>query len=155
MARLELDVETPVAPERVREALIDFSECRPEIWPGLERSLYEVYSVGETTAGIKEGSKLPGMTVWAREHYDWSDPRTVRWTVKESNFCTPGSHVAATLDPREGGGTRVHVEWERTGTTRAGRFAVRAMTLTKGRAIGRSMEKGFRQLEDGRRPGAG
>ena len=155
MARLELDIETPVAPERVREALIDFSERRPEIWPGLERSLYEVYSVGESTAEVKEGSKLPGMTVWANEHYDWSDPRTVRWTVKESNFCTPGSYVAATLHPREGGGTRVHVEWERTGTTRAGRFAVRLMTLTKGRPIGRSLEKGLRRLETGRAPGSG
>lgn len=49
----------------------------------------------------------------------------------------------------------MHVEWERTGTTRAGRFAVRVMTLAKGRPIGRSMEKGFKQLEAEPRPGAG
>jgi hypothetical protein len=125
----------------VREALLDFSERRPDIWPGLERSLYEVYAVGATTADVREGSKMPGMTVWAREHYDWSEGDTIRWTVAESNFCTPGSYVAATLHPREGGGTRVHVEWDRTGTTRAGRFAVRMVTLTKGRPVAGSIER--------------
>jgi hypothetical protein len=147
MPRVELDVETPLPPERVREALLDFSERRPEIWPGIEPSLYEVYSVGETTADVKEGSKLPGMTVWAREDYDWSDPRTVRWTVKESNFCVPGSYVAATLHPSEGGGTRVHVEWERTGTTRSGRFAIWMIQATKGRPIAASLRKAFQKLE--------
>ena len=147
MAKVELDVETSLPPERVRDALLDFSERRPEIWPGIEPSLYEVYSVGDTTADIKEGSKMPGMTVWAREHYDWSDPQTVRWTVSESNFCTPGSYVAATLHPLESGGTRVHIEWDRTGTTATGKFAVRMIRLTKGRPVAASMKKAFGKLE--------
>jgi hypothetical protein len=45
MARVELDVENSLPPQRVREALLDFSQRRPNIWPGLERGLYEVYSV--------------------------------------------------------------------------------------------------------------
>jgi hypothetical protein len=147
MGRVQVDVETSLPPDRVREALIDFSPRRPDIWPGIERSLYEVYSVGETTAFVKEGSKFPGMTVWAKERYDWSDPATVRWTVEESNFCTPGSYVAATLHPRDGGGTRVQIDWERTGTTRSGRFAVRLITLTKGRPVAASVKKAFSKLE--------
>ena len=50
MARLEFDVDTSLSPERVAGALLDFSPRRPEIWPGIEPSLYEVYSVGETSA---------------------------------------------------------------------------------------------------------
>ena len=147
MARLQVDVETPAAPERVREALLDFSERRPERWPGIDPGLYEVYSVGETTAEVKEGTKGPGMTVWARERYDWSDPDTIRWTVQESNFCTAGSYVAATLHPRPGGGTRVHVEWDRTGTTPAGRLAVAIIRLTRGRPVAASIRKGLQRLE--------
>lgn len=147
MARVELDVETSLPPERVRATLLDFSERRPEIWPGIEPSLYEVYSVGESTADVKEGSKFPGMTFWAREHYDWSAPDTVRWTVAESNFCTPGSYVAATIRPRQGGGTRVHVEWNRSGATPAGKLAVRLIALTKGRPVAASLRQAFKRLE--------
>ena len=40
-----MDVETAVEPARVRAALLDFSPRRPEIWPGITPSLYEVYEV--------------------------------------------------------------------------------------------------------------
>jgi hypothetical protein len=33
---------------------------------------------------------MPGMKIWAREHYDWSRRGIVSWRVVESNFCTPG-----------------------------------------------------------------
>ena len=147
MAKLEIDVETALPPERVKEALLDFSDRRPDIWPGLDRGLYEVYSVGDTAADIREGTKFPGTAVWAKEHYDWSEPDTIRWTVQESNFSTPGDYVAVTLHPREGGGTRVHIEWNRTGINFKGRLAVRLITLTKGKAIAASVQKAFRNLE--------
>lgn len=147
MARVELDVETSLSPEQVREALLDFSERRPDHWPSLERSLYEVYSVGETSADVREGSRMPGMTIWAKEHYDWSTPDTVRWTVTESNFCMPGSFVAATMYPREGGGTRVHIEWERTGTTMLGRVIIRMVALTGGRPVASSVRSALSRLE--------
>src|SRR4051812_10895707 len=116
MPHVELDIETLVPPEQVRSALLDFSPDRPKVWPGIEPSLYEVYWVGETTAEIREGNKVPGGVVWAREHYDWSDPETVTWTVVDSNFCTPGSVVAASIRPTPSGGSRVHVDWRRTPT---------------------------------------
>jgi hypothetical protein len=153
MPRVEVDVDTSLPPGRVREALLDFSDRRPDIWPGLERSLYEVYSVGETSADVKEGSKMPGMTVWAREHYDWSTPGTVRWTVTESNFCAPGSYVAATVTPRDGG-AQVHVEWERAGTTLMGRLVIRMIKLSKGRPVAASMRQAFEKLEQAGGAGA-
>ncbi len=152
MAALELEVETSLGTDEVRAALLDFSERRPDIWPDLEPSLYEVHSVGEASADVTEGSKMPGMTIWAREAYDWSSPDTIRWTVTESNFCTPGSYVAATLRPRDGGGTRMHVEWDRTGTTFKGKFIVRMVRLTKGKPIASSVGKAFRAMEQARAP---
>jgi hypothetical protein len=47
VARLELDIESSLPPQRVIDALIDFSDRRPDIWPGLAREFYEVYSVGD------------------------------------------------------------------------------------------------------------
>src|SRR5262245_16669535 len=105
MPSLDVSLETTLPPEKVREALLDFSDRRPDVWPSLSPYLYEVYSVGETSAEIKEGNKSPFGAFWARERYDWSDPATVRWTVVESNFCTPGSYVSATPRTREGGGS--------------------------------------------------
>jgi Polyketide cyclase / dehydrase and lipid transport len=150
--KTDMTVETSLPPETVRHALLDFSERRPEIWPGIARSLYEVYSVGETAADIKEGTRLPFGAVWANEHYDWSDPNTIRWTVQESNFCTPGSFVSATLHPREGGGTRVDIHWERSGTTLVGKLMCRMIALSKGKPVAASFEKAMRKLEAASQP---
>jgi hypothetical protein len=144
---VDTSVETSLPVEAVRAALLDFSERRPEIWPGLTPSLYEVYTVGDTTAEVKEGTKMPLGAVWARELYDWSDPETVRWTVQESNFCTPGSYVSATTRPRDGGGTRIAVHWERTGTSLIGKLACRVIVATKGKPVAASVEKALRKLE--------
>jgi hypothetical protein len=147
MPKVEMDVETTVAPERVKEALLDFSERRPELWSGIEPSLYKVFSVGETSAEIQEGSKMPGMRFWAREHYDWSRPGLITWTVKESNFCTVGSYVSARITPREDGGSRIHVTWEREPTSFAGRLAMKMIVASKGKPIAASFHKTMRRLE--------
>src|SRR5581483_1531872 len=148
MPQVDTVVETTVPPEEVRKALVDFSPQRPELWPGITRSLYEVYSVAETSAEVKEGTKLPLLgSFWARERYDWSDPETVQWTVVESNFCAPGSFVSATLRPREGGGTRVEIHWERTLTSIGGRIAGRMIVAAKGKPVAKSFERALRRLE--------
>ena len=146
MPTLDTQVETTLPPEKVREALLDFSERRPQIWPGITASLYEVYSVGETSAEIKEGTRLPFGVVWARERYDWSSPNTIRWTVVDSNFSTPGSFVSATLEPKDGG-TRVKIHWEREGTSLFHKLMMRMMVATKGKPIAQSFEKGLHKLE--------
>ena len=49
---LHADVESDVAPELVRRALLDFSERRPEIWPQLDAKTYKVHWVDETSAEV-------------------------------------------------------------------------------------------------------
>jgi polyketide cyclase/dehydrase/lipid transport protein len=154
MAEIEMDVETSLPPEQVLAALLDFSERRPEIWPGIDPSQYEVYSVGEKEADIREGSRFPGAVLWAKEHYDWSTPGVVTWTVRESNFCTPGSYVSATVTPKDQGGTHIHIVWDRTPTSFTGRLAFGLIKLTKGKPIVASVKKALDNLERAGGPGA-
>jgi polyketide cyclase/dehydrase/lipid transport protein len=147
MPKVELDIESAVTPERVQAALLDFSDRRPEIWPGIEPSLYEVYAVGETSAEIKEGSKMPGAKVWAKERYDWSTPGLITWTVEESNFCAPGSYVSAAISPGENGGSRIHVTWNRTPTTFVGRMAAIMIKASKGKPVRASIQTALKRLE--------
>lgn len=128
MTRFEIDFEVKLAPDKVVDALVDFTPGRPEIWPGLAREFYEVYSVEGNGAEVQEGSTKP-IKVWAKERYDWSTPGTVTWTVKESNFCTPGSFVSVRADPADGGGSKVHLTWERFPSNMRGRLAVIMMKL--------------------------
>ena len=149
MPKVEMDVTTDVDPAAVRGALVDFSPTRPETWPGISPDLYKVYEVGDTSAIVQEGTRNPGMAMWAKERYDWSDPDTVRWTVEESNFCAPGSYVAATITPRQGGGSRVHIEWNRTPTTLGARIAMLLIQLSKGKPVAASFRQGMSRLEAG------
>jgi len=141
MPHVEFDVETVLPPDKVKGALLDFTDRRPDIWPGITREFYEVYEVGATSALVKEGTRPPG--IWAKERYDWSTPGVVRWTVEESNFCTPGSFVEARVEPKDGGGSRIHVTWERTPTTFVARLMMQMIKLTGGRPIRSSLNKGL------------
>jgi polyketide cyclase/dehydrase/lipid transport protein len=143
MARIEFDMETDLAPERVIGALTDFSDRRPDLWPGLKREQYEVYEVGETSALVKEGS---GGSIWAKERYDWSHPGVVRWEVLESGFCSPGSFVQADIAPRDGGGSRIHVTWERRATRFGMRLVLGFIVLTKGAPVRSSIRKGLARV---------
>jgi hypothetical protein len=140
MAKVEMDIDTKLPPERVVAALTDFSERRTDIWPGLSSEYYEVYSVGDTWAEVREGNVKPFRT-WAKERYDWSTPGKVTWTVNESNFCKPGSSVSADITPVEGGGSHVHITWERFPSNMKGRFAAAVIKMTKGGPIPKSMKK--------------
>jgi hypothetical protein len=142
MARIEFDVETTLPPDKVRAMLLDFSDRRPDTWPGLARNQYKVYSIGETSAEIREGNKRP--KVWARERYDWSRPGIVRWEVVESNFSAPGSFLEAHLTPKDGG-TNVHIVWSRTPTSAMGRIALGVIRATKGAPVKASMKAAFKK----------
>ncbi|WP_136611426.1 hypothetical protein [Sinomonas albida] len=146
---VEFDLETSASPSAVRGALIDFSERRPQLWPGIEPSLYKAYSIGETAAEVREGTKGPGGQIWARERYDWSNPDTVRWTVQESNFSAPGSYVAATVQPGRDGGSVVHIAWNRTGSNLMGRLVCRMIRMSHGKPVAASFKRGLAELEKG------
>jgi hypothetical protein len=128
MAKIEIDFETKLAPDKVVEALTDFTPRRPDIWPGLARKFYQVYSVGDGSAEVQEGSSKP-VKVWAKERYDWSTPGTVMWTVKESNFCTPGSFVSARAEAAPDGGSKIHLTWERFPSNMKGRILIFMMKI--------------------------
>lgn len=151
MARVEFDIETVLSPERVIGGLTDFSERRPEIWPGIHPSLYEVRNLGTTSADVKEGTKAPGMTVWAVEHYDWSIPNTVTWTVRESNFCAPGSSVSTRISPRPDGGSRIHITWNRTPVGFKARLMVAMIKLSGGKPVETSFRRGLDRMLEGER----
>src|SRR5207245_3743459 len=132
MPRIEFDTDTSLTPDQVVGMLTDFSEQRPEVWPGLWEGAYHVYSVGDKTAEVREGNKSPN--VWARERYDWSKPGTVHWEVLESNFSKPGSFVQVDLAPR-GGGSKLHVTWNRNPSSLMGVVAMTIIRLTGGAPV--------------------
>jgi hypothetical protein len=91
--------------EAVWGAPKDFTAERPKLWPFIEPSLYEVYEVGERHAEAKEGTKLgPGMSVWARERYEWDDQAMeMRATVVESSMFKPGGTSRFKVTADDGG----------------------------------------------------
>ena len=147
MAKIEFDIDTSLPPEKVKAMLLDFSDRRPDTWPGLGRDQYKVYSIGETSAEIREGNKRPN--VWARERYDWSRPGIVRWEVMESNFSAPGSYLEAHLNPKADGGTNVHIIWDREPTSAMGKLALRVIRMTKGGPVKASFKAAFKKAEQG------
>jgi hypothetical protein len=70
----------------------------------LAPELYEVYLIEPNSADVQEGSIVPAR-IWERVHYEWSAD-LVRWTVQESNYCTPGSNVEDEVRPSPDGGSR-------------------------------------------------
>lgn len=142
MARVEFDIDTDLPPERVIAGLTDFTERRPEIWPGLNPKEFRVYELAETSAVVREGN---GGSIWAKERYDWSRPGLVRWEVLESGFCAPGSFVQAELEPRDGG-SRIHVTWDRRPTSFIARLMLALIVLTRGAPVKSSIKKGLERV---------
>ena len=119
--QIHTEVDTDVAPDVIRNALLDFSPRRLEVWKEtLDPATYEVHWIEETSAEVTEGTARP--KVWSRERYDWSHPTTITWTAQESNFCTPGSHVAMDIRPLPDGGTHLTVTWDRSPSNLRGRL---------------------------------
>lgn len=143
MARIDFVIRTEVPPEAIRAALLDFSERRPELWPGLPADQYEVYEVGATWAEIREGYRG---RIWVRERYDWSVPGEVRFTVVDSGFAKPGSYVVVAIQPARGEGSMLHITWVRWGMGTFGKLFVGLMALTRGAAIRRSFERGLARI---------
>ena len=110
MARFVFDLRTDASPETIRAALLDFSEGRPNLWPGLPPEQYEVYEVGDTWAEIREGYRGP---IWWRERYEWSESGTIVCTAVDSGFGARGSSVTWDIKPAAGGGSTVHIVWDR------------------------------------------
>ena len=147
--RVEFEFHTRATPDEVVALLTDFSPDRPKRWPQLSERWYEVYSVTETTADVREGQDKP--TVWAREKYDWGTPGTVTWTVAESSDIAPGSFVTVSAAAAADGGSDVRGTWERSGTTFKGRVVMVLMRVAGRRILTNYLRKVYDDLADGRR----
>lgn len=144
VTRIEFDFHTKATPDQVVGLLTDFSPDRPKIWPQLSERWFEVYSVGETNADVREGQDNP--TLWAREIYDWSTPGNVTWTVQESSDLAPGSFVSVTATAAAGGGSDVHGIWERGATTFKGRAILAVMRVLGSRVLSTYLRKVYDAL---------
>ena len=136
------DFDTALSPEGVVATLTDFSPKRPELWPDLDPAKYEVHELKGACAIVTEGNRTPD--VWAREHYDWSQPGKVSWRAEDSNFSARGSGVDVTVTPTNGGGSHVEVDWDRVSSGVKGFLIVGAMGL-----IGkRRLRSGYKEVFD-------
>ena len=152
MAHVEFEIRTDVPPGAVRAALLEFTDRRPDLWPGLPRDQYAIYQVGDTWAEIREGYRGP---IWNRERYDWSVPGRVAFTVVDSGFAMPGGYVTVDIEPRDLDGSTLRIAWHRRGKGLFGWAFVGLMALTRGAAIRRSFELGLARIAEASRVGNG
>jgi hypothetical protein len=121
VAKIHYEADGSVSPERFLAALTDFSERRPELWPNLDTRFYRLHELGDTWAEVTEGTDVFG-GVWAREHYDWSEPGHVQLRLMESPHFRAGTTIDYLITARPGGGCHVDVEFRRIATSAQGRL---------------------------------
>jgi len=128
MAKIHYEADGPISAERFTAALTDFSERRPEIWPGLDEMFYKVHELGATWAEVTEGTDVLG-GVWARERYDWSQPGLVTLRLLDAADFRPGTITEYRITPTDGG-CHVAVDFERIAASLRGRFVGFVVQLT-------------------------
>ena len=129
MARIHYEADGPVSPERFIAALTDFTERRPELWLNLDAKFFKLHEMGATWAEVTEGTDVLG-GVWAREHYDWSQPGYVRLELVESVDFQPGTLIEYRVTPGPRGGCHVAVDFQRIARSLRGRFVGAVVQLT-------------------------
>jgi len=77
---------------------------------------------------VTEGTDVLG-GVWAREHYDWSEPGRVTLRLVEAVDFKPGTRIDYQVVDRPGGGCHVTVDFQRTASSLRGRFVGVAVAL--------------------------
>jgi hypothetical protein len=108
MPHVVIDIDSDVPAEQVFAAATDFSEQRPKLWPNISREFWQLHDSGPNWADVTEGSP----SVWAREHYEWSDNRIVG-TTQDSNVWKPGGTWTLTVHPHNGSGSHIHIDLDR------------------------------------------
>jgi hypothetical protein len=122
----EFDFVTTATPDQIVELMTDFSQKRHDRWPASSAAAFEVYRVGDTDADIREGQDFPKL--WAKWHYDWSEPDSVTLTIVESDALETGGFMSLTAAPRVGG-SAVHAVWQQTSKSIRGLAAVTMMRV--------------------------
>jgi hypothetical protein len=137
---IKFEVQSPLEPEAVREALTDFSERRPELWPAIDPRIYRVHEVSASSAVVTEGTDVIG-GIWATELYEWDGSGTVRATIQESNFWHPGGKWELTATPRNGGGSILRVTRDRRAKNVKSRIFELVMRVVGARVLAKELLK--------------
>ncbi|HXL16335.1 MAG TPA: hypothetical protein VN961_02315 [Streptosporangiaceae bacterium] len=112
MPTIRFQVVTDLPPDRVLNALIDFSDQRPIVWPNIDHAHFRVHGQGPDWADVTEGNAL----AWERNRYQWNAAAgEVTVTALESDTWAPGSQWRYRLLSMPSGGTEVQVTVVRTG----------------------------------------
>jgi hypothetical protein len=138
MAMIQFEVESPLQPDAVLEALTDFSERRPQLWPAIDPKVYRVHEVSASSALVTEGTDVLG-GIWATELYEWDGSRTVRATVQESNFWHPGGTWELNAAQRNGGGSILRVTRDRRAKNAKSRLFEMMMRLVGARVLAKEL----------------
>jgi hypothetical protein len=137
---IRFEVESPLEPETVLRALVDFSERRPQLWPAIDPNVYRVHDVSDSSALVTEGTDFMG-GIWATELYEWNGSNTVRATIQESNLWHPGGTWELTARPREGGGSLLEVKRDRRAKNAKGALTEFMMRLVGARLLAKELLK--------------
>jgi hypothetical protein len=132
MPTVRFEVNTPLAPESVLQALTDFSDRRPQLFRNIDHTHFRMHGQGSDWADVTEGNVL----AWERNRYDW-DPAAGTVSVKtvESDSWAPGSRWQYSLHPLADGGTRIAVEVVRIPRTLRGRLIAIGLPLAGTRVL--------------------
>jgi hypothetical protein len=145
VARIHYEADGAVPAARFIAALTDFGPRRPELWPGLDAKFFTVHEVGDTWADVTEGTDVLG-GVWAREHYDWSEPGLVRLRLVDSNDFRSGTVIDYHVTDRPGGGCHVTVDFQRVATSARGKFVGFVVQLTGSRRFAAELRQTLDRL---------
>lgn len=112
MPTVHFRVTTDLRRDVVLNALIDFSDRRPNVWPKIDRAHFRVHAQGPDWADVTEGNFL----AWERNRYEWNAAAgEVTVTTVESDTWAAGSQWQYRLISTPGGGTDVDVTVVRKG----------------------------------------
>jgi hypothetical protein len=140
MATITFQIESPLRANEVIEALTDFSERRPELWPAIDPKVYRVHEVSSGSALVTEGTDFMG-GIWATELYEFNGSNTVRATVQESNFWHPGGTWELYAEPRDGGGSVLRVTRDRRPKNHKARLFEMVMRVVGARVLASELLK--------------
>ncbi len=126
MATIRFQVVSDLAPQAVLNALIDFSDRRPDLYRNIDRSHFRVHAQGPGWADVTEGNVL----AWERSRYEWDAAAgTVTVKTTESDTWTSGSRWDYRLRPTPVGGTQVDVTVVRNARTLRGKLLTLGIPL--------------------------
>lgn len=132
MATVRFQVVTGLAPPAVLNALIDFSDRRPDLYRNIDRSHFRVHAQGPGWADVTEGNVL----AWERSRYEWDAAAgTVTVTTTESDSWAMGSRWEYRLRSTPDGGTTVDVAVARIPRTLRGKLIAFALPLLGRRVL--------------------